>query len=219
MSSNLTGPTFLYILTGISAVGLATPAELSSSEAPLALAASKVLGNSGFFLISFVALMTTMNTVQVLIIVSSRIIYGMAREGAVPSSFGHVSSKTNTPTGAIALVFAIAALFVPLSSASAIAKVTSFGSLLTFSLVNIALLHLRRVAPNVKRPFKAPLNIGWFSITAMLGLTFSVALLFQFDILSILLGLLLPFAGLVVYLLFSKSSFAGTERLHEPHTR
>ncbi|MEM3670753.1 MAG: hypothetical protein QW767_03300 [Thermoprotei archaeon] len=63
------------------------------------------------------------------------------------------------------------------------------------------------------------MNIRWFSVTAALGLTFSIALLFQFDVLSALLGLLLPFAGLIIYLFFAEKSFVGTEETHEPHTR
>ncbi|MEM0119930.1 MAG: amino acid permease [Thermoprotei archaeon] len=211
--------TLLYVLVGVSATSLTSTSELASSDAPLALAVSKVLGSVGFYLVSFIALMTTLNTTQVLIIVSSRIIYGMAREGALPAVLGRVNKKTNTPIAAILLVFAIAVAFLPLSSASAIAKVTSFGSLIVFSLVNIALLHLRRTAPKIRRPFKAPLNIGWFSITAALGLIFCVALLFEFDLLTVLLGTLLPISGGLVYLVFSRKAPLNQERLHEPHEK
>jgi APA family basic amino acid/polyamine antiporter len=209
--------TILYVLVGLSAVSLVAPALLSSSDAPLALAASSKLGVLGFYMISAIALMTTMNTVQVLVIVSSRIIYGMAKEHALPSMLSYVSRNTRTPLLAIAMVFIIALAFLPLSSASAIARVTSFGSLVTFALVNIALLHLRRTTPNVKRPFKAPFNIGWFSLTAAMGLVFCLALLFQFDLQSIVLGLLLPVSGAIIYLAFRIEE--SGEMLHEPHTR
>ncbi|MDG6933638.1 MAG: amino acid permease [Nitrososphaerota archaeon] len=210
--------TVLYVLVGITAVGLVEPSRLSSSDAPLALAASVVLGRYGFYLLSFIALMTTMNTVQVLIIVSSRIVYGMAREKALPAQLGYVNKRTKSPVLAILMVLLISMIFLPLSSASAIAKVTSFGSLVTFSLVNIALLHLRRTAPNIRRPFKAPLSVGWFSVTAGLGLAFCLALLFQFDPLSIVLGLILPVSGVLIYLLFSRKFSLSTDReLHEPH--
>jgi APA family basic amino acid/polyamine antiporter len=211
--------TILYVLVGISAVSLVTPAQLASSDAPLALAASSKLGIAGFYLISAIALLTTMNTVQVLVIVSSRIIYGMAKERALPSMLSYVSRNRRTPLLALAMVFIIALAFLPLSSASAIARVTSFGSLVTFALVNVALLHLRRTAPNVKRPFKAPANIGWFSITAGIGLAFCIALLFQFDLQSLILGLLLPASGAIVYLAFTRRIEESGELLHEPHTR
>jgi len=87
----------------------------------------------------------------------------------------------------------------------------------TFALVNIALLHLRRTTPNVKRPFKAPFNIGWFSLTAAMGLVFCLALLFQFDLQSIVLGLLLPVSGAIIYLAFRIEE--SGEMIHEPHTR
>jgi APA family basic amino acid/polyamine antiporter len=211
--------TILYVLVGISAVSLVEPAKLASSDAPLALAASSVLGSAGFYLVSVIALMTTMNTVQVLVIVSSRIIYGMSREKALPSALGYVSARSKTPLLALAMVLVIALAFLPLSSASAIARVTSFGSLVTFSLVNIASLHLRRTAPNVRRPFKAPFNIGWFSVTSGMGLAFCLALLFQFDPQSAALGLLLPVSGGLVYLAISGRTAKENDSLHEPHTR
>ncbi|MEM3684127.1 MAG: APC family permease [Conexivisphaerales archaeon] len=211
--------TILYVLVGISAISLLPVPQLSSSEAPLALAVSSVLGAAGFYLISAIALLTTMNTVQVLVIVSSRIIYGMAKEHALPSFLSYVDRRTKTPLLALAMVFIVAVAFLPLSSASAIARVTSFGSLVTFALVNIASLHLRRATPHVKRPFRAPLNVGWFPVTTALGLAFCIALLFQFDLESLMLGLLLPVSGCIFYLIWLRQMPSHAEELHEPHSR
>lgn len=210
--------TVLYVFVGLSAVSLVNPEVLSKSKAPLALAASTVLGRAGFYFISAIALLTTMNTVQVLIVVSSRIIYGMAKENALPSFFSYVNKRTKTPIFAIVAVFLVASTFLPLSSASSIAKITSFGSLITFSLVDIALLHLRRVAPHLSRPFRAPLNIGWFSVTSALGFAFCILLLLQFDPQSMIFGMMLPLSGALVYLAYSRK-VRGQEDLHEPHSR
>ena len=148
-------------LVGIVSVSLVPWSNLPASEAPLALAVSSVLGQSGSDVLTVAALLTTLNTVLVLLLVSSRIIYGLGREGALPRPLGGVSRRTHTPVIASLVTLAIALAVLPLGQIGAIAKVTSFGSLLTFALVNLALLHLRRVAPHLSRPFRVPFSIGW----------------------------------------------------------
>lgn len=210
--------TLLYVLVGIASVSLVSPDRLASSQAPLAVAASSALGEYGFLLVSIIALLTTINTVQVLIIVSSRIIYGMAREGALPSLFCTVSRNRKTPVSALLLTFLVAIAFLPLASASAIGKVTSFGALVTFALVNLASIHLRRVAPHVQRAFKAPLNVGWLPVSTTLGLLSCLLLLTQFDRLSMLLGLFLPLSGFLTYVAFARRGIFEVDRsLHEEH--
>ncbi|MDE1761856.1 MAG: amino acid permease [Candidatus Micrarchaeota archaeon] len=210
--------TILYVLVGISAVSLVSYQGLSKSNAPLALAASSALGPAAYDVLLIAALLTTMNTVLVLLLVGSRIIYGMSREGVLPPVLGAVNRRTRTPIFASILTFFVALLFLPIGSVGEIAKVTSFGSLLTFVLVNIALLHLRRTAPHLKRPFKAPVSIGWVSVTALLGVVSCIALLTQFDSTSVMLGLILPMSGIIIYLALNRGNILATDRrLHQRH--
>jgi APA family basic amino acid/polyamine antiporter len=210
--------TVLYVLVGLVAVSLVPTQQLSLSDAPLALAASVALGPAAYDILTIAALLTTLNTILVLLIVSSRIIYGMAAEGALPRTLARLSKKTRTPYVASLLVLSLALSVLPLGNATAVAKVTSFGSLLTFALVNLALLHLRRVAPQLSRPFQAPVSIGWVSITALLGLVSCLALLTQFDTFSITLGLILPVSGLLIHMFVSRRGAPSPPLpLHEPH--
>ncbi len=212
--------TLLYVLVGFAATSLATPAELDASDAPLALAASRALGDSAFNVLAVTALLTTLNTCLVLIIVSSRMVYGMSREGVLPIAAGRVSRKNGSPYVAVVLVLAAALCFLTLGSTAAIARVTSFGSLLTFVLVNLAMLHLRRVAPDMRRPFKAPMSVGWLSITGAIGLLSCLVMLTRFNWQTALLGFALPATGAVVFWLYGRRQpLGGDGPLHEPHER
>lgn len=213
--------TVLYVLVGLVSVSLVPWSRLAGSEAPLALAVSSVLGQSGSDILTVAALLTTLNTVLVLLLVSSRIIYGLGREGAIPKRMGWVSKKRRTPVVASIVTLAIALAFLPLGQIGAIAKVTSFGSLLTFALVNLALLHLRRVAPHLSRPFKVPVSVGWVSVTGLLGLVSCLALLTQFDRLTVALGLCLPASGLMLdFAVRRRGKVAAVDgQLHQPHER
>ena len=192
--------TLLYVLVGLATVSLVPWQQLAASDAPLALAASVTLGPVAYDVLTAAALLTTLNTVLVLLIVGSRIVYGMARAGALPKILGYINKRTDTPIVASIAVLAVALLFLPIGKVSIVAKITSFGSLITFAVVNIALLHLRKIAPSVERPFRAPLNIGWISVTAILGAVSCIALLTQFDWLSITLGLMLPLSGTIIHI-------------------
>jgi len=212
--------TIIYGLVGLAVVSLVPWQGLSTSAAPLAYAVSVDLGPTAYGLLSIIALLTTLNTVLVLLIVSSRIIYGMGREGALPRILGRLDRRTSTPIVASIIALFVALSFLPLGKIDAVAKITSFGSLLTFTLVNLSLLHLRRVAPNVSRPFKAPLSIRWVSITALLGMISCILLLTQFDALSVGLGLLLPASGAIIYSLVGGKMATATDRtLHEQHEK
>jgi APA family basic amino acid/polyamine antiporter len=213
--------TVLYILVGLASVSLVPWWRLAASEAPLALAVSTVFGQSGSDILTVAALLTTLNTVLVLLLVSSRIIYGLGREGALPKALGRVSKRTSAPLLASLVTLAMALLILPLGQIGTIAKVTSFGSLLTFALVNLALLHLRRVAPHLSRPFRVPLSIGWVSVTGLLGLVSCLLLLTQFDWLSIVLGLCLPLSGMTLDLLMrgKREITTADTALHQPHER
>lgn len=212
--------TILYGLVGLAVVSLVPWQALSTSAAPLAYAVSVDLGPIAYDLLSTIALLTTLNTVLVLLIVSSRIIYGMGREGALPKVLGRLDKRTSTPIAASIIALLVALSFLPLGKIDIVAKITSFGSLLTFILVNLSLLHLRRVAPNVSRPFRAPLSIRWVSITALLGMISCVLLLTQFDALSVALGLLLPLSGVIIYSSMGGKMTTRTDRtLHEGHEK
>lgn len=93
----VTVTTVAYGLVGPAVVSLVPWRELSTSVAPLAYAVSVDLGPTAYGLLSIIALLTTLNTVLVLLIVSSRIIYGMGREGALPAVLGRLNKRTSTP--------------------------------------------------------------------------------------------------------------------------
>lgn len=81
-----------YVFVAVAVVSLADWQELGASCCPLAFAASKSLGQTSFLTMSAIALFATSNTVLILLIVTSRMIYGMARDGSLPRDLSKLSS-------------------------------------------------------------------------------------------------------------------------------
>lgn len=139
--------TILYVATSM-AVLISVPIdELAGSTAPLALvfADAPVEIQMAF---SAIAVVATVNGVLIQIIMVSRVIYGMADRGRLPSFFARLSIRNRTPSVATAFVtFCILglSLFFPIEI---LAAWTSQIVLSVFVCVNLALIAIkRRTAP------------------------------------------------------------------------
>jgi hypothetical protein len=132
----------LYASVVFIAVAAIPPAELALAQAPLARVYEKLTGQP-LGMMSAIALIATLNGIIVHIIMISRVLYGMSRNGALPAGLGHVHPRTRTPllaTGiAIAVILALALAF-PLER---LAHFTAQGTLVIFFLVNAALARIR----------------------------------------------------------------------------
>ena len=71
-------------------------------------------------------------------------------------------------------------------------------------MVNLAVILLRYVKPDVERPFKVPLNVGKFPILPLFGLATTIYMAVQFDLEIILVGIGIIGIGIVFYIVYNK---------------
>jgi amino acid transporter len=115
---------------------------LSTSAAPLAL----VFKSAGPFTattFSVIAIVATINGILIQIIMSSRVLYGLAAQGSIPRILAWISPLTRTPlvaTAAVTVVVLTLTLLLPITE---LAEATSRVVLLVFAMVNLALLRLK----------------------------------------------------------------------------
>ena len=186
----------LYILVAVATVSLADWQELGLSNSPLAYAASKSLGQGAFLTMSAIALFATSNTVLIILIVTSRMIYGMARDGSLPRSLSKVSGR-GTPWVAILAVMVLSASFVLLRNIRFVAEITNFGTFIIFASVNFSAIWLRYRKPEWKRPFKTPVTIANLPLIPLLGLLSCGLMVTQFQLEAIGIGVLIIFVGII----------------------
>ncbi|MGB9132377.1 MAG: APC family permease, partial [Methanosarcina sp.] len=117
---------FLYICVAVSAVSVLDYQVLGLSGVPLADVAAVALGDKAFVLLSWIALFSTMNTVLVVMLGGSRIVYGMAHAGALPRSFSRIHSRYQTPWAAIFGVAFFSILFVLIRDITTVANISNF---------------------------------------------------------------------------------------------
>ncbi|MFC1727939.1 APC family permease [Nanoarchaeota archaeon] len=196
--------TILYCLVAVSVVSVLDWQVIAQSSAPLADVAAAVLGSKAFVILAVIALISTANTVLIDLIATSRTLYGISFNYRLLRPFSMVHEKTRTPSNAIWFIMVAAILFTFIGDIGMVAGITNFSIFITFIIINAALIRLRYSKPNLKRPFRVPLNIGRFPVLPLLGIIYSVFLMINLESIAILGGLGLFGLGFVIYYVLNK---------------
>lgn len=170
--------TLFYVSIALVAITAVPLEELSGHKAPLAFIYEFKTGSSPI-VISLISMFAVVNGALIQIIMASRILYGMGRQGWLPAILATVNQRTRTPLIATVLVtmtVLLLALWLPLVT---LAKVTSFITLMVFALINLALLRIKKQQPK-------PANVRVYPV--WLPLAGAVVSLFMlgFQVLSII---------------------------------
>ncbi|WP_216891434.1 APC family permease [Pseudomonas putida] len=139
----------------------------------------------------------------------SRILYTMGRDNVLPQrTFGRLSPRFGTPVFAIVLVsaFSLLALVIDLAT---LASLISFGALVAFSAVNLAVVRTHLINERSHRNFKGLLCYG---LVPLVGLGLTLWLWTSLSALTLVIGLCWFALGLA-YLAALTSGFRRPMRL------
>jgi basic amino acid/polyamine antiporter, APA family len=162
--------TLLYVLVVWISLVTVGPADLAQSNAPLALVFERLTGASPGTM-SLIALVATLNGIIVQTIMSSRVLYGLGRQGNLPAAFGSVNQATRTPMFATVFTMALVLLLALALHLHDLADVTSRLTLVVFAIVNMSLARIKQREP--RRPpgiYVAPTWVPWAGAAACTAL-------------------------------------------------
>lgn len=127
----------------IAAIAAAAPdrAAITESSAPLA---DLFAGLTGYPAapISIMAAVAMVNGILVQVVMVSRVVYGMAREGLLPAWLGAVEARRRTPMRATLIVTVIIAGLALAAPILALAQATGYITLFVFALINLSLFRI-----------------------------------------------------------------------------
>ena len=195
--------TVLYLLVAVAAVSVVGWERLSASESPLAEVMAEALGDRASDAIALIALFSTANTVLLMLVAGSRLIYGMASTAGLPRLLAWVHPGVHTPARAILLSLVVSLGFVLLGDITLVASATNFAVFVGFAAACLAVLILRRRQPDLRRPFRAPLNPFGLPLMPILGLALVAFLTASLETDALLLGAGLFASGLIAMEVFS----------------
>jgi APA family basic amino acid/polyamine antiporter len=195
--------TALYLLVALAAVSVLGAEALATSDAPLADVAGEVLGSRADDLLTVIALFSTANTVLLLLVAASRLIYGMAATGTLPRFLAWVHPGAQTPARAVVLSLVVSVGFALSGDISLVAGATNFAVFVGFAAVNVSLIVLRFTHPEMPRPFRVPLNIGRVPVLPVAALISVAFLMANLEQDALLIGAGLFVSGIVAMELLS----------------
>ncbi len=162
--------TVLYMLVVWVAVVAVPPAELAASRAPLAIVFERLTGASPRTM-SMIAIIATLNGIIVQVILSARVLYGLATQGSLPAWLKEVSPVTRTPLNATLLTALAVLLFALLLPLERLADWTSRITLVLFALVNLALARIKaRESAAPENTYIVPHWVPWAGCVSCMAL-------------------------------------------------
>ncbi len=133
----------IYVAVAITAVSVVPWRELAEAPGPLTEVVARAAPAIAPWVFTAVTLFAVANTALVNYVTSSRLVYGMARQGLLPGALGNVHPRTRTPHLAALLLLA---MLLPLGLFGSVANLASASVLLllvVFAVVNGALFILK----------------------------------------------------------------------------
>jgi basic amino acid/polyamine antiporter, APA family len=134
----------LYVVVSFTAAMVVDAATLSKSSGPLLEVVKAGPISIPPRLFSAIALMAVANTALINMIMASRLLYGMAEQGVMPRVLGWTHRTRQTPWVAIVFTTLLALVLVITGDVGELANTTVLLLLVSFTLVNISVLVLRR---------------------------------------------------------------------------
>jgi len=194
--------TVLYILVAMITVSVVNWSELSASDAPLAMVAENLLGSKVGVVLALIALFSTANTVLIMLVTTTRLLYGLGEGGRGFRRLGEVS-KRKTPWIAAILLAVLSLIAVAREDIKFVAYSADFTTFFVFGTINLAVVWFRLTKPWLKPGFRTPDILG-LPLLPMVGAATCVLLALTSSLESIVLGLALTALGFAAYEVLKK---------------
>lgn len=199
---------FIYLMILLVCIGAMQPDTGKSweflgqhQETAVARAARGFMPFFGVAMIIFGGLLSTISALNATILASSRVAFSMSRDKMLPISLSAIHHRRRTPHIAIAVTGVIVLFMALLFPIAIIGSAASVMFLLTFTLVNLSLIALRRKFPELKGGFRVPFYPAT-PIAAILLNLFLAVYQFNFDPLAWYIAIAWIVAGLFIYFIY-----------------
>jgi len=148
MIASVLTPMIFYVLVMLVSTGVLPVAELAGSNIPVADVASKYLGTVGALMMVVGALLATVSSANASILSAARVNFAMGRDKILTSWLNKIHDKFRTPFRAILITGVVILLLIGIGvGIETLADVASFLYLITYALVHIAVIVMRRAEP------------------------------------------------------------------------
>lgn len=158
MIASVLTPTAFYVLVMLVCTGVLPVDRLAESRIPVADVARQFLGPLGALMMVLGAVLATVSSANASILSAARVNFAMGRDRILTNWLNEVHPRHRTPYRAILVTGGIILVLIVLGvGLETLADVASFAYLVTYALVHVAVIVMRRASPADYRPdFRLP---------------------------------------------------------------
>ncbi|MCK4483896.1 MAG: amino acid permease, partial [Candidatus Thorarchaeota archaeon] len=194
--------TVVYMLAALVIVGVVPYTSIADSPTPISDVYGYMLG-PGAFIIGLAGMAASnYAALNATFLATARVAYSMGRDGNLPKLLSRVNPRLKTPIPALIVTLLVVSAFALSGNVTLVASLSDFGYLIGLSIVNASVIHLRRKGLGVPGTFKA----RFYPAIPILGVVSCLMLVPTLSPNTLELGALLSLAGLVIYLVYARSS-------------
>jgi APA family basic amino acid/polyamine antiporter len=150
--------TVIYVAVAAAAIGALPFARFADSPEPLALILREMGQGQVARIVAIAAVIALPTVLLGFLYGQSRIFLVMARDGFLPAGLAKISRR-GTPMRITIVTAVLVAILAGLLPIDEIAALANAGTLIAFAAVGTCLVVMRRRAPEMRRPFRAPLGL------------------------------------------------------------
>ena len=145
----------LYLLANVVYFHVLPFAAIASSQHVASDVVQAFAGSRGAAWLTLAMALSAFGALHVVVLTGARIPYAMARDGVFFQFAGRVHPSFSTPTGALLFLGMVATLLALTGTFEELYSLFIFAVWIFFALTGVALLRLRRVEPELVRPYRA----------------------------------------------------------------
>jgi APA family basic amino acid/polyamine antiporter len=147
--------TGLYLLVNLAILRVLTPAQMAGSTLAAGDALNAVIGKWADVAVTLFGLVSVAAITNLGMMFCSRIAFAMARDGVLPTPLARVAPG-GTPRNGLSATAAIAAVLAASGTYEQLIAFSVGLALFTDLIVSLSTMQLRRIEPDLQRPWRAP---------------------------------------------------------------
>ena len=182
MIASVVTPTLMYVGVMFVSTGTLSIEALATSEVPVADVATEFMGSLGALAMIVGAVLATVSSANASILSAARVNFAMGRDRILVNWLNEVHERFRTPYRAISATGIITLVLIAIGvGIGTLAEVASFMYLVTYALVHVTVVVLRRANPEAYDPaFQIPSVL--YPVVPVVGMLACLAVLFQMSV-------------------------------------
>ena len=223
MIASVVTPTLMYVGVMYVSTGTLSIDALAASQIPVADVAEEFFGGIGSLLMIIGAVLATVSSANASILSAARVNFAMGRDRILINWLNEVHDQFRTPYRSITATGIITLVLIAIGvGIGTLAEVASFMYLVTYALVHVAVVVLRRADPEAYEPsFQIPSVL--YPVVPILGFIACIAILLQMSLIVQAIGTVIVVLGILWYVLYARDralseSLVGEAIAPEPNT-